>query len=251
KIAKILSTWDELIEKQTKLIAAKEKRKNALMQKLLTGKVRFPGSKGKWRTVKVEDIAANHKGAIKIGPFGSQLKKQDFTNAGYKIYDQETTFSDNFFGGNNFIGEEKFQSLKSCEVFPGDVLVSMMGSIGSVVIVPPNAPRGILNSHLLRIKPNTQLISSAFLKLSLGDSPVTQAQIKSKSHGGIMSGLSASIIRSITFQLPPDQEQDKISELFSNLDSEIKLLNIGLDKMQAQKRGLMQQLLTGKIRVKI
>lgn len=88
KIAQILSTWDKAIEKTEKLIEAKTKLKKGLMQQLLTGKMRFPefdrgcGTKPTkvgdipldWELFSIEDILEDKKGAIKIGPFGSQLR---------------------------------------------------------------------------------------------------------------------------------------------------------------------------------
>jgi type I restriction enzyme S subunit len=205
---------------------------------------------GDWKVKTIEEIAMKEKGAIKIGPFGSQLRKEEFIKNGIKIYDQETAFNGDFFSGSNFISEKKYQSLKSCELKTGDIIISMMGTIGASAIVPLDAPKGILNSHLLRVRPDKSIIIEDFLKLSISDSPFTVNQIKRKSHGGIMSGLSAGIIRSIEIVLPPLPEQKAIAHVLGLMDSAINTNNRLIAQKELQKKWLMQNLLTGKKRLR-
>ncbi len=203
-----------------------------------------------WNVLSIAEIATKEKGAIKIGPFGSQLRKDEFIENGIKVYDQETAFLNDFFSGRNFISEKKFQSLKSCELKPGDLIISMMGTIGASAIVPENAPRGILNSHLLRVRPDKSLVYDEFLKISISDSPFTGKQIKRKSHGGIMSGLSAEIVKSIQLLLPPLPEQKAIARVLSTADAAIHSTEKLIAQKELRKKWLMQQLLTGKKRLK-
>jgi type I restriction enzyme S subunit len=168
-----------------------------------------------WDCLTIEELAAQHKGAIKIGPFGSQLKKEEFIEKGMKVYDQETAFTRDFFAGGNYISKSKFEELKSCQLFPNDVIISMMGTIGATAIVPEDAPKGILNSHLLRVQVNSKIITPQFLSLSISESEKTINQIQRKSHGGIMAGLSAGIVKSIYIIVPPIKVQNKIVKVIS------------------------------------
>jgi len=202
-----------------------------------------------WEVKTVDEIALKEKGSIKIGPFGSQLKKEEFVENGVKVYDQETAFNNNFNYGTNFITEKKFQTLKSCELKPGDLIISMMGTIGASAIVPKDAPRGILNSHLLRVRPDKSIISEEFLKISISDSPFTVNQIKRKSHGGIMSGLSAGIMKSVEIILPPLSEQRAIALVLCLMDTAINQNNQLIAQKELRKKWLMQNLLTGKKRL--
>lgn len=203
-----------------------------------------------WNYLKLEKISDHTKGAIKIGPFGSQLRKEDFVNDGVKVYDQETAFTCDFKKGNNFITWKKYEQLKSCTIYSGDIIVSMMGTIGAAAIVPNDAPLGILNSHLLRIKPNKDIVTPEFLRLSISDCPITRIQIRRKSHGGIMSGLSAEIVKSISIILPKIIEQNKIVNILSTWDVSIEHCKAIIEKLKERNKGLAQQLLTGKIKVK-
>lgn len=203
-----------------------------------------------WDYYRINDVAEKSKGAIKIGPFGSQLKKEDFIQEGIKVYDQETAFSNDFYRGYNYISKEKYESLKSCTINPGDIIVSMMGTIGAAAIVPKFAPLGILNSHLLRIKPNSEIITDEYLRLSFSESPITRLELKKKSHGGIMSGLSAEIVKSIVIAIPPLPEQRRIATILSTWDEAITKTQQLIAQLQQRNKGLMQQLLTGKKKLK-
>jgi type I restriction enzyme S subunit len=213
----------------------------------LFNKIAIPSD---WKIMTIEEIAMKEKGAIKIGPFGSQLKKEEFIENGIKVYDQETAFNNNFFYGSNFISEKKFQKLKSCELKPGDLIISMMGTIGASAIVPYDAPKGILNSHLLRVRPDKSLITVEFLRISISDSPFTVNQINKKSHGGIMSGLSAGIIKSVDIIIPPLYDQKVITHISGLMNSAINANNKLITQKEQRKKWLMQNLLTGKKRLR-
>ena len=265
QITQILSTWDKAIDTLDDLIEKKQELKKGLMQQLLTGKTRFPefepegGTKYKetklgwvpedWEIKKIAETAFNKKGSIKIGPFGSQLKKNEFQTDGIKVFDQETVFTNDFNIGKNYISSKKYESLKSCTVYPGDLLISMMGTTGKTVVVPSHAPLGILNSHLLRIQPDKTIVDTSYLKRFLGESYYSRKQIQRLGHGGIMHGLSASIVKSILIILPNIKEQKRIEKAIQKYDDETKDLTIIRELTTKMKKGLMQNLLTGKIRV--
>ena len=89
-----------------------------------------------WDIKAIDEIVASEKGSIKIGPFGSQLKREFLVESGYKLYGQENIFKNDFGIGDRYITEERFRLLCSCELKPGDLIISMMGTIGFVAIVP-------------------------------------------------------------------------------------------------------------------
>ncbi|RLI46636.1 restriction endonuclease subunit S, partial [Candidatus Bathyarchaeota archaeon] len=161
-----------------------------------------------WKIVKVEEVALPHKGAIKIGPFGSQIKKSEMVPKGVKVYGQENVIKNNFVIGSRYISYKKYKALKSVEIFPGDILITMMGSVGYATIFPENAEKGIMDSHLLRIQVDRQLILPIFLIQLIG-CDLVKHQIKMLSRGAIMSGLNSRIVRSIRIPLPQLPEQQK------------------------------------------
>ena len=101
-----------------------------------------------WNVSSMEDLLIQEKGNLRIGPFGSQLKKEFLVSNGYKLYGQENIYKNDFSLGDRFINEDRFSLLKSCELLPGDLIISMMGTIGFVSIVPDGIEKGIIDSHL-------------------------------------------------------------------------------------------------------
>jgi type I restriction enzyme M protein len=157
-----------------------------------------------WEMVELGDVCVPKIG-VKAGPFGSSIKKSDYTKSGYKVYGQEQVIGGDISIGEYYISEEKFQQLKSCNVLPNDVLVSLVGTIGKSLVVPDNAPRGIINPRLLRIRP-TNLLSPEFLRLCLVQDS-TKDFFKRESSGGTMDVLSGSILKRLVIPLPSIEEQ--------------------------------------------
>jgi len=196
-----------------------------------------------WRILSSEEIVVPEKSAIKIGPFGSQLKKETLTDEGYKVYGQENVFKNDFTLGKRFVNEEKYNQLKTCELLPNDFVITMMGTIGKCAIVPEDADVGIMDSHLLRLRLDEQVYKNDLL-LHVIKSELIQKQIQKLSVGGIMDGLSSKVIRQIKFPVPSLQEQQKISDILSTIDTQVVQLDSLIDKTKELKKGLMQQLLT-------
>jgi type I restriction enzyme S subunit len=195
-------------------------------------------------TVSIEHLAAPHKGAIKIGPFGSQLKKSEMVLYGVKVYGQENVILDDFTIGERRISANKFEMLKSCELNESDVLVTMMGTIGKCAVFPSDAERGIMDSHLLRIQPDPALATSEFLALTLTAETVVLPQIRRLSHGSIMSGLSSNIVRRLEIPLPSVSEQQRIVEILGTVDQVIRSTEHLIAKLEQVKQGLLHDLLT-------
>jgi type I restriction enzyme S subunit len=256
----VLSDTDSLIESLDQLIAKKKAIKQGAMQELLTGKRRLPGfakSTGYKQTelgVIPEDwevrssIEFCQKNGIKIGPFGSQLKKDFLVRNGYRVYGQENVFEDDFSFGERYIDSDRFSKLSSCELNPGDFVISMMGTIGECSIVPLDIEKGIMDSHLIKLRVNDSIICSRYLKYFFKTELLLE-QIKRMSVGGIMDGLSSKIVKGLKICIPSVIEQQHISDVLLGMDQEISFLESKRDKYTQIKQGMMEQLLTGKVRL--
>ena len=174
---------------------------------------------------------------MKIGPFGSALKKEFYTKSGYKVYAQENVFTENFFIGDYYIPKAKYEELSSCKLEPGDLVISMMGTIGSCAIFPENAEIGIMNSHLLRLQ-FKENIKTEYIYQLLKNSPQIRKQIKHLSVGSIMNGLSSSVVKKIIFPIPEFSEQCKIAKFFKLLDTRIHSQSKIIDNLESLKVGI-------------
>ena len=161
-----------------------------------------------WVWCTVPEMAANDKNALKAGPFGSSLKKIFYVKNGYKIYGQEQVIKQDPHYGDYFINEERFQTLKSCEVKPGDILISLVGTMGKVLILPDDIEPGIINPRLVKISLYKTIDRDYFRWFFY--SPVALKQIKHHSHGSTMDIINLGIISKLLIPLPPLSEQTRI-----------------------------------------
>ena len=178
---------------------------------------------------------------MKIGPFGSALKKEYFVEEGIKVYAQENAFTGDFSMGDYYITEDKYKELKSCELYPGDLVISMMGTIGACAIFPKNAEKGIMNSHLLRLQFNNEVIPEYIMYL-LRDSVLIRKQIDRLSVGSIMSGLSSSVVKKLVFPIPKLAEQKRIVEYLDSIDHLITLHQRKCEEMKTLKKYMLQKM---------
>lgn len=204
-------------------------------------KIRFKGYTEDWEQRKVTELLKNSSSAMKIGPFGSALKKEYFVEEGIKVYAQENAFTGDFSMGDYYITEDKYKELKSCELYPGDLVISMMGTIGACAIFPKNAEKGIMNSHLLRLQFNNEVIPKYIMYL-LRDSVLIRKQIDRLSVGSIMSGLSSSVVKKLVFPIPKLAEQKRIVEYLDSIDHLITLHQRKCDETKKLKKCMLQKM---------
>jgi type I restriction enzyme S subunit len=164
---------------------------------------------GGWVWTGFEQLADGTKNAIKAGPFGSALKKSFYTPSGFKIYGQEQVIKGDPYFGDYFISRDLFEKLQSCEVKPGDILVSLVGTTGKILILPPDCAPGIINPRLLKLSLNRAGVNPKFIKILL-ESATTRAFFKLAAHGGTMEILNLGILKTLPIALPPVAEQTRI-----------------------------------------
>ena len=241
KIAEILSCWDEAIEKVSSLISLKEKQKKGLMQRLLTGKTRLPGFTQPWKEVKLGDVCNFINGYM--------FKSETYVDNGkYKIItiaNVQQGFLD--YNTTNSINELP-KDLQSNQILSiGDIVFSMTGNVGRVCRV--STVDCLLNQRVGKIVEKN--ISKDFLyQLLLTDRFIRK--MEAFAQGGAQDNLSLKDVKKYKITIPSDiAEQKAIADILSTADEEIEKLKSKLDLLKLQKKGLMQQLLTGKIRVKI
>ncbi len=257
KIANILSSVDEAIEKKREIIENTKELKKGFMQELLIRGISHTKFKKTeigeipvdWEMVSTIDILKKTHGSIKIGPFDSQLKKEYFVQSGYKVYGQENVFNNDFTVGNRRIDKERFELLSSFQLYPGDIVITMMGTIGRCAVVPDDFEPGIMDSHLLRLEIDENRYSKELLVQLISNSSIIKKQIKQLSVGGIMEGLSSNIVKKLIFPCPPVQEQKRIAGILLSADQDIQKEAEQEGNLEILKNGLAEKLLAGKLRV--
>ena len=220
----------EIMKKEAeKEKGASEEMKKAFLFNLFHFNSDLPNS---WKKYSVEQLLEpNNKKAITMGPFGSSLKKDELVNKGIQVLWISNIKENNFnTEGVSFITEEKYKELDGFTIYPEDLIMTTMGTIGLVAIVPKNIPKTIISSHLIRIRFNKKLIYPHLMVYLLGPFSPAYKQIYEKAHGAIMKGLNTTIIKNTEVNLPPFEEQEKILRKIENAFSHFKEIEDNVSK---------------------
>lgn len=170
------------------------------------------------QTVHVGDLAGDARGAFKIGPFGSSLKKDELTNTGIPVAGIENVLPNAFVKGfRRFITPQKFKELSDYEIIPGDVLVTTMGTIGRAAVAPPGLGLAIIDSHLFRMRVNEGRVLPQYLCYALNSSLVA-SQLSQMARGAIMEGLNTTILQMCEIPTPSLSDQRRIVAMLDQAD---------------------------------
>ena len=252
KIAEILGAWDSAIEKLTALIAAKRLQKKGLMQKLLTAQIRLPGFTGEWKKQTLGCLFSFHRSLsasrAHLGEIGiPYLHYGDIHKTGKTSFNPETDELPKLDYREN---AEKYL-LKNGDVVFVDASEDRKDASRFCVIKNKNNVPFLAGLHTVVARPKSDELNVDFSEF-LFQSNDFRKQVSILANGMKIFGVSKDILSNIVIQYPQNiVEQKAIADILSKADEEIDLLTRKLDLIQSQKKGLMQQLLTGKIRVKV
>ena len=233
KIAKILFTWDTAIKQTRKLIDAKKRRKKALMQQLLTGRKRLPGFNQKWEEYLMGELfkerreskyshlpllaITGNQGII----FASEIKRKDSSNEDKSKYKRIMP------GDIGYNTMRMWQGVSAVSTLEGIV------SPAYTICTPKNKVDVNFMGYLFKFP----TVINLFWRYSQGLVSDTL-------------NLKYNNFSQIKVVIPPIKEQRRIAQVLSTAENEINQLEEKLNSLEKQKRGLMQKLLTGEIRVK-
>ncbi|MCH8535378.1 MAG: restriction endonuclease subunit S [Flavobacteriaceae bacterium] len=209
----------------------------------------LPNLNKNWQWVKIDKIASHEASSLKAGPFGSSLKKESYVEYGFKIYGQEQVISNNHQIGNYYVNEEKYNSLINCAVKPFDVLISLVGTVGKVLVLPENCERGIINPRLVKIT-LSKFYNPIFYKYYF-ESAFLKSIYSIKSHGATMDILNLGIIKELPYPLCTLTEQHQIvKEIESRLsvcDAVEQNISESLEKANALRQSILKKAFEGKL----
>ena len=234
KIAEILGVWDEAIEKQSRLIEKLELRKRALMQRLLTGRTRLPGFTTPWQKVKLGEIfkernetKCEHLPLLSITAERGVILQSES--------DKKDTSNDD---------KSKYK-----RIYPNDIGYNTMRMWQGRSAL--SAMEGIVSPAYTIVTPKVG-IDPLFIS-ELIKQPRAVYDFWTHSQGLVGDTLNCKFhdFSQVKVAIPSLPEQKAITAVLTAADNEINIHRKKLDALRLQKRGLMQQLLTGKTRVRI
>lgn len=242
-IAALLSNMDTLISALEKQISKKKAIKQGAMQELLTGKRRLPGFSGEWSKCKLGSLGVLLKGT---GISRNDSNSGNLPAVRYgELYTKHRNYVNSYF---SHISKEVASNAQ--RVYRGDILFAASGEtkedIGkcSAIIYETAAYAG---GDILIFRPTAQL-DPVFMGtlLNMADARKQRAE---QGQGDAVVHIHADALSSISIMIPNTEEQQAIAEILIGMDKEIELLERKLEKYRQVKQGMMQQLLTGKIRL--
>ena len=241
-IENYIQLWDTAIEKQSELIEKLKLRKRALMQQLLTGKKRLPGFNGEWKRKKLGDIAErvtrkneeDNKNVVTISAQRGFVIQTDFFNKSvasevldnyFLVYKDEFCYNKSYSNGYPMVAIKRLKSFDKAVVTTLYICFKLknMASV-NIDFFEQYCESGIFNKELIKV-----------------------ANEGGRAHG--LLNVTPADFFNMHMRIPNIDEQNAIAILLVNANKEIELANEKLASFQSQKRGLMQQLLTGKKRV--
>ena len=243
KIAEILTTWDEAITKQIELLEAKELLKIALMQKLLSGEVRFDGFSDKWEEVRIDKLFDFKK--------GQELSKEKLEKNGIfecilygELYTTYSEVISEIKSKTNI--KEGIKSKIDDILIPASTTTSAIDLAIASTIQKDNV---LIGGDINILRKKTNNINGEFISKYL--THIKKMEIAKYAQGITIIHLYSKDFKHLKIQLPSLPEQQKIAEVLSLADDEINLLKNELEELNLQKKALMQKLLTGQVRVKV
>lgn len=259
KIAEILGTWDEAIEKLTNLIEQKKLLKKGLMQRLLAGKIRlFKTSQGTrknerfsqpWKTVKIGEIGIITSAGVdkKIIEGENLVRLLNYMD----VYRKDFLYSTD----TSMTVSASERQIKNCDLKKGDIFFTPSSEtrddIAHSAVIMEDICNGVYSYHIVRLRP-TKPIDLKFSAYAFKTNIFYKQAYAWCAGSGQRYVLSQNDFRNMIVFIPSDlSEQQAIADVLSKADEEIDLLNKKLILFKEQKKGLMQQLLTGNIRVKV
>ena len=230
KIAEILSTWDEAINLTINLIESKKQFKKALMQNLLTAKIN-------WHTTTL-----GNAGEIITGSTPSTTNEKFWNGEVAWITPTDIGDKKDIFIGERSITQDGLKAIR--ELPANSLLVTCIASIGKNAVLKV---KGSCNQQINALIPNKNFnVDFLYYLLEF-------EKERLKNLAGITATLiiSKALFSKFEISFPDITEQQKIADVLTACDDEINLLNLKLENLKKQKQGLMQKLLSGKVRTRI
>ena len=272
KIATILQTIDQTIEKTEALIKKYQQIKAGLMHDLFTrgitadGKLRPPREQAPelyqetligwipkdWRVATLKSLLAPLPHNMRSGPFGSALLKHELVEDGIPFLGIDNIHIESFVSiYRRYISVKKYNELLKYSVRPKDVVITIMGTVGRCTVIPDDIGQALSSKHLWTMTLDQEKVFPELVCWQLNYASWVKAWFRRETQGGIMDAIQSKTLKTLLLPVPLQNEQELIFNKYITINSRIDFERKSLEKLNKQKQGLMQDLLTGKVPVKV
>ena len=216
RIARILDAADALRAKRREALA----QLDTLLQATFLDMFGDPARSG-WTMVTVEAVASSQSGAIRTGPFGSQLLHSEFVDEGIRVLGIDNAVANEFREGEpRFITAQKYEQLRRYTVRPRDVLITIMGTCGRCAVVPDGICTAINTKHLCCITLDRGRCLPEFMHAYFLKHPIARRYLERSAKGAIMSGLNMRIIKALPIPAAPLDLQHRFAAIVQSVEQQ-------------------------------
>lgn len=236
--------YSEILEKVYAIIQARKEELLKLDDLIKARFVEMFGSihDGKFEMKTLPEIVRNDKNSIKRGPFGGALKKDDFVDEGYLVYEQRHAIHNDFDYAKYYITQEKYEDMIGFKVVPGDLIISCSGvTLGRIAEVPNGAKAGIINQALLKLSLNQELMMNTFFIQQFRGEEIQEILFGFSRGSGIPNMPSMSEVKAVKFVCPPLEMQKQYCDFAHQVNKSKVAIQAALDKSQLLFDSLMQK----------
>ena len=248
KIASFLSVVDEKISQLTQKHELLSQYKQGMMQKLFSQEIRFKADDGRefgeWEEkTLIDSVDTNIKWSFTGGPFGSNLKSEDYTELGIRIIQLQNIGDGAFLNDYKiYTSPEKANELLSCNIYPDEILISKMGDpVARCCIVPKHHDRYVMCSDGIRLVVDKQNYSSIFMFYQINYQDFRQSA-SDVSTGSTRKRIGLNDLKQLPIKVPCLEEQTKIANFLSSIDQKIEVVAQQIEQAKTWKKGLLQQM---------
>lgn len=243
RIVKILDEADNLREKRKQAIELLDAHLKSIFWKMF-GQVSTEFNS--WQLTKLKDLVKRSKGSMRTGPFGSDLLHSEFVDSGVAVIGIDNAVQNKFaWDQRRFITQEKYKKLKRYTLFPRDVIVTIMGTVGKTAVIPEDIPLAINTKHLAALTLDDHLANPYFISYSIHSNPLVVNQISHNGRGAIMTGLNLGIIKDLQIKLPPVEKQNEFELILKKTESLKQKMLTQYEELENQFQALMQKAFKG------
>lgn len=247
KTALFLTRIETLIQKREESIQLLDE----LIKSTFLEMFSFNDERKNWKEVLISNLAQKKKGSMRTGPFGSNLLRSEFTASGdVAVLGIDNAVKNKFeWGKKRFITFEKYETLKGYKIYPGDIIITIMGTIGRTAVIPADIPLSINTKHLAAITLDQNISNAYFLAYYLRKDPALLNQIRKKKKGAILDGLNLTIIKNLKIELPPKFLQDKFASIITKIEATKKKYQTSLKELNNLFNSTAQKAFKGELKL--
>lgn len=255
QISTVLSSIDEALEASKAVLEQIKSSKEGVLQHLFAYGAENPKDLDQhlphsWELLNLNELGKGQ--VVRTGPFGSSLKTEHFSATGTPVI----TIGSLGEGviervALMFVPDAKAKELEAYKVKEGDLVFSRVADVGRSVRIGRDEADWLMSSNLIRIRVDLSRFNTQFLMYAITRSSFVGRQIKRLTSGGGRAVVTSAVLSELMFAMPTLEEQNEIVSILDSFDEDYHALEAKCCQLDILKRALMQQLLTGKLRVAV